>query len=494
MGAFLSNLFIPLANLPGLYDLPEECSEGALKPSTFGFSNLVFLGGTYSWFLYFASNLISDGSELLLLFPSIAPIIGSLVLPVLGAVPDGAIILFSFLTSESKSEEAKKSAISVGIGTLAGSTIMLLTLPWFVSIYVTQGRVQPNSQVMSDNANMMLISCFPLLIVLISSSQNAILLSFFFCVFIFFCFLTVEFKKANHKKRELKTADTQYKAIKKGLVSLHSLIRTEIDMMEQFLPLNAEIRSYGSNDNADQDLEKGNPMRESSLDTVIKRFFVKYDRNRDNSIDLLEFHNLAQDLHLNVTAKEVRDLFFALDEDDSDTVDYQEIKKFIENHPGDDETQKQEQKEVLWLSAQHLLSGTILILLFSDPMVDILSTTGRAMGISSFYVAFFLAPLASNASEFIASYNYAKKMDPEMLTIALSTLQGAAIMNNTFCLSIFLGMIMYQDLEWSYTKEVVSLLFVQLIMFWISKNEQTMWRALFVLMLLPLSLFLVFLL
>ena len=41
------------------------------------------------------SNMISNGSELLLLIPSIAPLIGSVVLPVLGAVPDSALIVFS---------------------------------------------------------------------------------------------------------------------------------------------------------------------------------------------------------------------------------------------------------------------------------------------------------------------------------------------------------------------------------------------------------------
>jgi hypothetical protein len=56
---------------------------------------LLFLGGCYGFVLFQASNLISDGSELLLLVPSLAGLVGSIVLPVLGAVPDGAIVLFS---------------------------------------------------------------------------------------------------------------------------------------------------------------------------------------------------------------------------------------------------------------------------------------------------------------------------------------------------------------------------------------------------------------
>ena len=62
-----------------------------------GFVQLLFLGSTYGYILCFASNMISDGSELLLLIPSMAGLIGSVVLPVLGAVPDGCMVLFSGL-------------------------------------------------------------------------------------------------------------------------------------------------------------------------------------------------------------------------------------------------------------------------------------------------------------------------------------------------------------------------------------------------------------
>ena len=51
--------------------------------------------------------------------------------------------------------------------------------------------------------------------------------------------------------------------------------------------------------------------------------------------------------------------------------------------------------------------GTLLILIFSDPMVDVMSNVGTRIGVPPFYVAFVLAPLASNASELIASYSYA---------------------------------------------------------------------------------------
>jgi len=96
MGNFPSNLFVS----------PESLPDDA-----YGFIQLIFLLLVYGYILSWSSNLISDGSELLLLIPALAGIVGSvgtifypslhllifpvLVLPVLGAVPDGAIVLFS---------------------------------------------------------------------------------------------------------------------------------------------------------------------------------------------------------------------------------------------------------------------------------------------------------------------------------------------------------------------------------------------------------------
>ena len=51
--------------------------------------------------------------------------------------------------------------------------------------------------------------------------------------------------------------------------------------------------------------------------------------------------------------------------------------------------------------------GTLLVIVFSDPMVDVMSNMGARLSIPPFYIAFALAPLASNASEFIASFAYA---------------------------------------------------------------------------------------
>lgn len=98
-----------------------------------GAFQLLFLLAVYGKILMNSSHMISEGSELLLLVPALAGVVGSVVLPVLGAVPDGAIVLFSGMGENAQEE------LTIGVGALAGSTIMLLTIPWFLS--VVGGRV-----------------------------------------------------------------------------------------------------------------------------------------------------------------------------------------------------------------------------------------------------------------------------------------------------------------------------------------------------------------
>jgi len=52
-----------------------------------------------------------------------------------------------------------------------------------------------------------------------------------------------------------------------------------------------------------------------------------------------------------------------------------------------------------------MICGTIIVLIFSDPMVDVLGRFGELTKIEAFFVSFILAPLASNAPEILASMN-----------------------------------------------------------------------------------------
>ena len=60
-----------------------------IDPADVGTTGLLWLFLTYGYAPYYAADLIGEGSELLLLVPSMAGLVGGVVLPMLGAVPDG---------------------------------------------------------------------------------------------------------------------------------------------------------------------------------------------------------------------------------------------------------------------------------------------------------------------------------------------------------------------------------------------------------------------
>lgn len=132
--------------------------------------------------------------------------------------------------------------------------------------------------------------------------------------------------------------------------------------------------------------------------------------------------------------------------------------------------------------------GTFLVILFSDPMVGVFSEVGNRTGIRSFYISFVMAPLASNASELLAAFNYASKKTQKTVSISFSTLEGAGCMNNTFCLGIFLALIAFRQLAWEFSAETISILLVEVAMFLFTlKPIHTQLDALIILSLFPIS-------
>jgi len=105
---------------------------------------------------------------------------------------------------------------------------------------------------------------------------------------------------------------------------------------------------------------------------------------------------------------------------------------------------KEQQKRIKKRAFVKMTIGTVLVLLFSDPMCDCLGLIGTKLGIKPFFVSFVLAPLASNASELVSAMRMAQKRTVKSMVNALSSLEGAAIMNNTFCLAIFLILIVWK--------------------------------------------------
>jgi Ca2+/Na+ antiporter len=162
----------------------------------------------------------------------------------------------------------------------------------------------------------------------------------------------------------------------------------------------------------------------------------------------------------------------------------------VEEVPADftDLSPDEQQSAIKKRAFSMLFIGTALVVVFSDPMVDVMQEIAVRLGLSPFYVSFILAPLASNASEVIASQYYAAKKTRKTITVSLTALEGAASMNNTFCLSIFMGLIYFRGLAWQYTAETVAIVAVQFIIgFMVQKNVMLTSTGLLIILIFPLS-------
>ena len=127
-------------------------------------------------------------------------------------------------------------------------------------------------------------------------------------------------------------------------------------------------------------------------------------------------------------------------------------------------------------------------------MVDCFTAIGDRLGIRPFYVAFVLAPIASNASEIVASYKYATKKTTGSMTISMTALLGAAIMNNTLVFSVMMIVIATQSLYYQYFAETVAILMVEVAMgtYVLVKQNHLVLDSFFIIAMYPLSIVIVY--
>ena len=144
--------------------------------------------------------------------------------------------------------------------------------------------------------------------------------------------------------------------------------------------------------------------------------------------------------------------------------------------------------QLIAYACAELALGTLLVIIFSDPMVDTIDEFSDTINVSSFYVSFVITPLASNASEIYSSLVFAQKKTQEGISMGFSALYGAACMNNTFVLGIFCCLVYFKQLEWTFVAETLVILFT-IIVVGINglKPTVTVWQGIPVILLFPLS-------
>lgn len=526
----------------------------------------------YGQVLSIGADMIGDGAELLMLCPSIAPLVGSIVVPILGAVPDGMMVLCSSLGNDAQEQ------ISVGVGALAGSTVMLLTLPWFLSLiagrvtykdgqlnYKATEKLTPVEggavaqlyaalfksgvgihQQVKDNAKIMFMTTIPFWVIQVpafmldndtipiaeqKASERPYAVGGAILCLVFFAYYMVKmFMDATKEGSTVQQQIVQMtvEGIQNGQMTLRGAMH---DFREATIhELEPKAGAAGINQNL---IGKSSKAEDTvkHMCKVLEPFFKQYDRNGDNQINIYEFKSLMTDLRENVSETKTKAIFDAADMDKSGGINFEEfvacIMAFaldpmqkdddtstgvvgdVEAGPGQDDEEEEDmppdladlspaeqQAAIKKRACSKMFFGSVLVLFFSDPMCDLLGTMGDKAGIPKFYVSFLIAPLASNASELVSAMKLAAKKTQNSMKESLSTLCGAAIMNNTFCLFIFFVCFVWKDLVWQFSAETISICLIQYIVGSIAmfKNVHTLFDGLTILACYPAGMGIVFVL
>jgi len=577
----------------GMIDIFPEAAELSMGA-------LLFMMLVYGYILCRASETIGDGSEMLLLLYG-PGIIGGLVIPILGAIPDCAVILISGLGSGTKEEI--QNQLSVGVGTLVGSTVMLLTLPWAASVYLGRRDYDPVTNAAGVTANnrpkytkfSLTNNCVTTLSDIPSTSKIMILasLSYFILQVPAFVFHNDSDGGASHEKPFALTG-----LIVTGIAFvLYCWSQVKGAKATEIARRLAEIARH---DHWKRSLDRS--LHEDQKQEMV---FREHDKDKSGFIEAGELSAALASLGLKVGRRDVMEILKSIDTDNDNRISLDEFKAAVRlwvacgqqlenlkdsnmsralkhaashphhhhhdsalldsqeplvsnesspilsrvssalrkkvatvsspvapvatsinghdeesgygstqlaNHassavaePEDDEDDDCEEEEEEFWELSHgqlqmkavclLLVGTVICTIFSDPMVDCISELGARWSIKPFYISFVVTPMASNASEVIASLLFAKKKTNESISLTLATLHGAATMNSTLALCIFMALIYLRGLSWSYTAEVLT---VVITVFLVGLNGLRrnifLWQALYVGLLYPFAVLFIYLL
>ncbi|XP_062011519.1 sodium/calcium exchanger NCL-like [Rosa rugosa] len=521
---------------PSLNADDSTCDEtyGFLPCTTTILGNL-FLIIVYGGLMYLAATYLTNGSELLLeiLGPGI---IGGLFLPILGALPDAMLILVSGLSG---STETAQDQVSVGMGLLAGSTVMLITVVWGSCVFIGKCDIENNiavdnkdtkklsltgSGVTTDiwtsySAIIMAVSVIPFIVVqlpqLFSSTylrQLAILIGLVFslALLISYCMYQVftpwiqrrRFAYAKHKHvisgllKQLKMRALGKLLDNNGELNdgvITKLFHTiDVDNDKSISP--SELRALIVGIRFDEiELDK---------DDAVEKVMKDFDTTRDSLISLEEFkagvrkwlneakhagkstsnsgshsEKFLNDFH--EQTKKEHDLIVG-EEDQSD-----EIVEGVDNP-----------KKTSIKAGLMLLAGTLIAAAFADPLVDAVDNFSDATSIPTFFISFIALPLATNSSEAVSAIIFASRKKKRSASLTFSELYGAVTMNNVLCLSVFLALVYVRGLTWDFSAEVLVIVIVCVVMgvFGSLRTTFPLWTTSIAYLLYPFSLVLVYVL
>ncbi|KAJ4770050.1 Calcium-binding EF-hand family protein [Rhynchospora pubera] len=466
----------------------------------------LFLIFVYGFLMFKAATFLSSGSELILeiLGPGI---VGGSFLPILRTLPDALLILASGLSG---SKETAESQVLVGMGLLAGSTVLLLTLVWGTCVVVGKCDLSENSTSIdsqdtkgfnltksgvstdkqtSDAAKIMGISVLPFILILLpkvfkfnSSQRVFLLICLVLSVLLVLAYAFYQIFQPWVQKRRLEYV--RIKLLMSGI--LHHI---ESKFLTKF------TREDGSPDSSaisnlfhavDSDNDKkiardelhaflvGIQFEEMGLEKkgAVDQVMEDFDTSDNGLIEEEEF--IAG---ISKWLKEARRTVSISDNDSKSFLrDFHqrtrdEHNTLIDREDGEEETIVNKKWTTL-KAILFLFVGTVMSVAIADPLVDTFHNFSQATNIPSFFISFIALPLATNSGEAVSAIIVASRKKQKTSSLTFSEIYGGVTMNNIMCLAVFLTVVYVRHLTWDFSSEVLIILIAFIGCVWIGVGRR----------------------
>ncbi|KAM5586189.1 hypothetical protein ABKV19_005212 [Rosa sericea] len=148
-----------------------------------------------------------------------------------------------------------------------------------------------------------------------------------------------------------------------------------------------------------------------------------------------------------------------------------------------------------WFKAiSYMVIGFVVLAVLAEPLIDNVQEFSGAAGIPSFFVAFVLVPLATNARQAASAISAASRQTPRTTDLTFSEIYGGVFMNNVLGFSVLLAIIYVREMTWEFSAEVLVVLIVCIVVGLIASLRSTfpLWTAFVAFLLYPVSLLLVY--
>ncbi|GFQ05351.1 hypothetical protein PHJA_002679200 [Phtheirospermum japonicum] len=502
----------------GLSANTETCEPiyGFLPCST-NVWGLLFLIVVYEILLSIGGKYVATGSELF--FQITGPgVFGASLFQFLGTIPQIVLVLVSALSG---SLEAAQQRTTLGMGLVAGTTVMLLTLIWGISIVVgsydlseanandepgTQKKTPKGYGVVTDaetsyTARLMLITLVPFLILLLakifdssSGRRVIILIALIVTVLLLIAYIFYQIFQPWVQNRRFEYLMNKY-AKDKLLRVLSRNGKPDTQKIQQLFSKIDKDKSLSVSPLELRVLLLGVKIDDDDLSTErdVENILASFDVSGDGRINQDEFvrgmTKLASDLS-DQTPDRIK--FNGGSNSNESRLEQGLLAKRTRA--------SRRASSNSWLNYlkafMFVIFGTVMLCALSEPLIKSVVGFAQAANMSSFCVSYLAIPFAMNYGAAVQSIASARQKTQKSISLTLSALYGGVYMNNIIGLIVFLAPSFARHLWADVFAEIVVVLIICIMMALLTSLRTTFTRltGYLVLLLYPISLALVYLL